>query len=101
MSFARAALGGKLEAATLEGKTVTLKFPAGTPHGKVLSFRGHGLPDMHSGGRGDLLVRIRLAVPTKLTARQRALIEELAALDGEDVNGEPVGIFAKVRNLFD
>jgi molecular chaperone DnaJ len=101
VSFAKAALGGKLEATTLEGKPVTLKFPAGTPHGKVLTFRGHGLPDMHGGGRGDLLVRIRLVVPTKLTARQRELIEELAALEGEEVNGEPVGIFEKVKNLFD
>ncbi|HET8759744.1 MAG TPA: molecular chaperone DnaJ [Nitrospiria bacterium] len=101
VSFAKAALGGKLEAATLEGKPVTLKFPAGTPHGKILTLRGQGLPDMHGGGRGDLLVRIRLVVPTKLTPRQRELVEELAKLEGEEVNGEPVGIFAKVKNLFD
>ncbi len=101
VTFAKAAMGGKLEATTLEGKPVTLKIPAGTPPGKVFKFRGHGLPDMHSGGRGDLLVRIRLVVPTKLSARQRELLEELAKLEGEEVDGEPAGIFAKVKNLFD
>jgi molecular chaperone DnaJ len=101
VTFAKAALGGKLEATTLEGKPVTLKIPAGTPPGKVFKLRSHGLPDMHGGGRGDLLVRIRLVVPTKLNARQRELLEELATLEGEEVNGEPVGIFEKVKNLFD
>lgn len=101
ITFAKAALGGKLEATTLEGKPVTLKIPPGTPHGKVFKFRGHGLPDIESGSRGDLLVRIRLVVPTHLSARQRELLEEFAKLEGDQVNGEPVGLFEKVKNLFD
>ena len=101
ISFAKAALGGALESNTLDGKSVTLKIPPGTPHGKVFKFRGHGLPDMQGGGRGDLLVRTRLVVPTKLSDRQKELLEEYARLDGDEVDGEPVGIFEKVKHLFE
>lgn len=101
ISFAKAALGGALESNTLDGKPVTLKIPPGTPHGKVFKFRGHGLPDMQGGGRGDLLVRTRIVVPTKLSDRQKELLEEYARLDGDEVDGEPAGIFEKVKHLFD
>lgn len=101
MSFAQAALGGKREAATLEDKPITIKIPPGTPHGKVFKFRGHGLPNMQGGGRGDLLVRMKIVVPAKLSPRQKELLEEYARLDGEEVDGEPSGLFEKVKNLFE
>jgi molecular chaperone DnaJ len=101
IGFAKAALGGTLEATTLEGKPITIKVPPGTPYGKVFKLRGHGLPDMQGRGRGDLLVRIKVVVPTKLSARQKELLEEYAALDGDHVDGEPAGIFEKVKNLFE
>jgi molecular chaperone DnaJ len=101
LSFAKAALGGKLDATTLEGKPVSLKIPPGTPYGKVFKLRGQGLPDMQDGGRGDLLVRIKVVVPTKLSPRQKELLEEYAKLDGDEVDGEHSGLFEKVKNLFE
>ncbi|MEO5657743.1 MAG: molecular chaperone DnaJ [Nitrospiria bacterium] len=101
MSFAQAALGGKLESATLEDKPITIKIPPGTPHGRIFKFRGHGLPDMQGGGRGDLLVRMKIVVPSKLSPRQKELLEEYARLDGEEVDGEHPGLFEKVKNLFE
>jgi molecular chaperone DnaJ len=56
---------------------------------------------MQGRGRGDLLVRIKVVVPTKLSVRQKELLEEYAALDGDHVDGEPAGIFEKVKNLFE
>ncbi len=71
-----AALGAKIPVATLEG-SATLTLPAGTPSGRALRLRGQGLRRM-GGGRGDLLVTVRIAVPEKLTARERELLESLA-----------------------
>ena len=101
ISVAKAALGGKFEVSTLEGKSMTCKITPGTQPGKVLTLRGHGLPDMHGGGRGDLSVRLNVVVPTKLSARQKELLQEYAALEGDNVDGEQSGIFDKVKNLFE
>lgn len=78
VSFARAALGGKVDVPTLDG-SVTLKIPAGTPSGKRMRVRGKGIAN--GKGIGDLLVTVTVAVPTKLNKKQKRLIEELAALE--------------------
>lgn len=75
--FTAAALGGDVEVPTLEGK-VRLKIPAGTPSGKVFRLREKGMPVFQGGGRGDQLVRIEIEVPSRLTERERTLLQELA-----------------------
>ncbi len=62
---------------TLDGGTVTLKIPAGTPSGKVFRVKGRGVETKK--GRGDLLVTVEVAVPTGLTDEQREAVEALAA----------------------
>jgi molecular chaperone DnaJ len=82
ISITQAALGGEIEVPTLE-KPVKLKIPKGTQSDTVLRLRGQGMPRPQKRGRGDQLVRITVKVPTKLSKRQRALLEELATeLDG-------------------
>jgi len=70
-----AALGGSVQVPVLGG-SVTMKIPTGTQSGQVLRIRGKGLP-----GRGDcpgnILVTVRIAVPRKLTDRERELFEAL------------------------
>jgi len=70
------ALGAEVEVPSLNGR-VSMKIPAGTQSGTVFRIRGKGLPDVHGGRVGDLLVRVVVQTPTRLTGRQRQLLEEL------------------------
>jgi molecular chaperone DnaJ len=74
VTYAEAALGGEVEIPTPEGR-ISLKVPAGSQDGKTLKVRGRGAPRLKGGGRGDLLARLRLTVPTKLTKAEREALE--------------------------
>lgn len=76
ISFTEAALGTDLTVPTLDGKTVTLRIPAGTPSGKVFRVKGRGVATAKS--TGDLLVTVQVSVPAKLTDEQREALESLA-----------------------
>jgi molecular chaperone DnaJ len=106
VTFPTAALGGEIALPTLEGKDGRLKIPAGTQPGSVLRVRGKGVPRRVVGGRGDLLVEVKVEVPTQLSAEARAAIEQLAAVLGsepagsqEEAPNEP-GFFDRLKNLF-
>jgi len=73
-----AAAGGTVEVPTLEG-THELKIPAGTQPGQVFNFKGKGIPRLNRNGRGDQYVRIRVEIPTKLTRKQKHLLEEFSS----------------------
>jgi molecular chaperone DnaJ len=81
VSYSTAALGGTVEAPTPDG-AVSLKIPAGTEDGKLLRIKGRGVPHVKGGGRGDLLARIRIEVPKKVSKKQRDLLEELQKAGG-------------------
>jgi molecular chaperone DnaJ len=82
--FTTAALGGAVRVATLEGN-VELKIPAGTQGGKLMRLRGKGMPELHGGARGDLYVKVDIAVPEKLGKREEELLKELQGLwDAKD-----------------
>jgi curved DNA-binding protein len=72
-----AVLGGEVEVPTLEGKTLRVKIPPGTQGNTKMRLRGHGVPHLGGGGRGDAYVRVLVETPTQLTDSQRKLIEEL------------------------
>ena len=80
VSMAAAALGTEVLVETVDGP-VTVKVPAGTQSGKVFKLSGRGMPDLNGRARGDQLVTVTVVTPTKLTAKQRALIEELVAAE--------------------
>lgn len=87
VTFAEAALGTQVEIPTLDGATVKLKVPQGTPSGRVLRVRGRGVKATH--GPGDLLVTVQVAVPQKLSADARRAVEAFAAAtDGENVRAD-------------
>jgi molecular chaperone DnaJ len=83
VTFAEAALGANVEVPTPEGP-VSLKIPAGSQDGKLIRIRGRGAPKLKGGGRGDVLARVRLAVPTKLTKAERDAIENLQKVSREN-----------------
>jgi len=79
ITFAEAALGGDVEVPTLSGELVKVRLAAGTANGRTLRVKGHGLVKK-SGGHGDLFVTVEVAVPQRLDAKERALIEEFHTL---------------------
>lgn len=97
MNPAQAALGCEAEIPTLEGDPARLKVPAGTQHGKVFTLKGKGVPRLHAGGRGDLLVKAAITTPTNLTDEQRALLKQLAESFGTPA-GEDRGLFGKIKD---
>jgi molecular chaperone DnaJ len=101
VSFTQAALGATLEIPTLDGK-VGMTVPAGSQPADVLRMKGLGLPDLHGRSAGDLLVRLQVEVPKKLTGREEEILKELAQIRGEEeTRGTPKGIFTKIKQWFD
>jgi curved DNA-binding protein len=76
--FTEAALGTKVTVPTLDGKTMSLKVPAGTASHTKMRLKNYGLPFPHGKLRGDQFVRIVVDIPANPTRKQRALLEELA-----------------------
>lgn len=76
ITFSQAALGARLKVPTLTGQE-ELQIPAGTQSGERFRIRGQGMPQVRGGRRGDLVVEVRVVTPSKLTRRQRELLEEL------------------------
>jgi molecular chaperone DnaJ len=74
VTYAEAALGASVQIPTPDG-SVALKIPAGTEGGKLLRVKGHGAPHLKGNGRGDLLARVKVTVPKKLTKAEREALE--------------------------
>jgi len=81
VSFTQAALGAEIDVPTPYGQA-TLRLPAGTQTGSVHRLRGKGLPRIGEGSHGDLHVRVHVWTPTKLTAEQRRVLEQLSGIEG-------------------
>jgi len=107
VTFSEATLGADVKVPTLDGQ-VTMRIPPGTPSGKVMRVRGHGVAGDrghdgkaqtgagHNGtGGGDLLVTIEVVVPTKLDERQREAVQALATIFDDDPRAE---LFEKQQN---
>jgi molecular chaperone DnaJ len=81
--FSLMAMGGEIEVPTLEGKG-TLRIPKGTASGALLRLRGLGVTGVNGRGRGDQIVRVVVAVPSKVTKRQEELLQEFAKIEQEN-----------------
>lgn len=83
VTYAEATLGTKLTVPTLDG-TVTLKIPAGTQNGRTFRVRGKGVtPDR--GKAGDLLVRVEVVIPKRVSKDEKKLLEQLATYDDDSI----------------
>ena len=99
VSVAQAALGTEILVPTLEGEHV-LKVPEGTQTGATFKIRGKGVPELNGRGRGDLYVQLKVQTPTRLSKRQRELLEELQQT--LSVENKPVSrtLLGKMREIF-
>jgi molecular chaperone DnaJ len=95
LSFSQAALGGEHEVPTPYGEE-RLQIPPGTQPETVLRLRGRGLPILGQNGKGDLLVRVHVWTPERLTDEQERLFRELAKLEGEPPKRSP-GFWSKLK----
>jgi len=101
VTFPQASLGSEVDAPTLDGR-IKIKIPAGTEGGRVFRLRGHGVPDVRSGGqKGDLYVRVQIAVPKKMSNRQAELLREFANETGDEVYPERSSFLGKVKDFWD
>jgi molecular chaperone DnaJ len=99
VSVAQAALGTELEIETLDGNE-TLEIPAGTQSDAVMRLGGRGIPRLRARGRGDLLVRIVVDTPKRLSKEEDELYRRLAALRNEPVAEPDSGLLSKLRSTF-
>jgi molecular chaperone DnaJ len=91
VTYAEAALGASVDIPTPEGP-VSLKVPSGTESGKLLRVKGRGVPHLKGNGRGDLLARVKVTVPKKLTKAERDALESYQKVSRE----QPRDRFAEV-----
>jgi molecular chaperone DnaJ len=98
ISFAQAALGASIELPALGGGHTKLSIPEGTQTGTTLRVRGAGVQRLQARGKGDLLVMVRVMVPTHLSSEQRKLIEQLGkTLPHHDTKEK--SFFEKVKSV--
>jgi molecular chaperone DnaJ len=88
ISAVEATLGTKREVPLLEGGTETLEIPAGTQPGTLLRMPGFGVPRLGRKGRGDLIIRVGVSIPTDITEEERTLLMDLGRLRG-DITADP------------
>ena len=99
ITFPQAAMGATIEVPTLSGKK-TLTIPPGTPSGHDFVMRGEGIASLDSGRRGNLVIRVLIEVPRKLTKRQKELLGEFQQISEESPGPITRGFFEKVKEIF-
>jgi molecular chaperone DnaJ len=99
ISFPQAALGAEFEMPGIDGP-VNLKIPEGTQSGRELRVRGRGIPYLNEKGRGDLLVKVLVQIPKKLSRAQRELVAKLAESLTVDNKPTSPGLLEKMKDLF-
>ena len=99
ISFPQAALGAEIEIAAIDGP-VTLKIPEGTQSGRELRVRGRGVPILNGKGNGDLIVKVMVEIPRKLTRAQRELVSELAESMAIENKPASPSLIEKMKDLF-
>lgn len=99
ISFPQASLGTELQIETMEGPA-TIKIPEGTQSGREFKLRGKGVPHLNEHGKGDLIVEIRVATPSKLNKQQKELLRQLG--ETMQVENTPTnrGLFEKMKDIF-
>lgn len=81
LTFGQAALGTRLEVPTVGGETTPVEVPPGVQSGEVIRVKGEGLPELNGRRHGDLLVRLVLWVPERLTSEQERIIRKLREVE--------------------
>ncbi len=100
ISFTTAALGGSIEIPGLDGVVHDIRIPAGIQSGKQLRQRGAGMPVLNGRGTGDMVVQIEVETPTRLTDKQRDLLEAFRETETGAECPKSTGFFDKLREMW-
>ena len=100
VSFTTAARGGAISLPGIDSHAVELKIPAGIQSGEQLRHRGSGMSVLNGRGRGDLVARILVETPTRMSAKQKKLLEEFRETETGDECPAVKGFFARARDMF-
>ena len=99
INIVQAALGDEIIVPTLDGDA-KLKVPEGIQSGTILRLKNKGIPDVRGYARGDQYVRVKVVTPTKLTGKQKDLLQEFGRIEDQKPHGGEKGFFGKVRDAF-
>src|SRR5487761_2059710 len=87
ISMTDAALGTTIQVPTIDGKSADVEVPSGVQSGTVLRLKGKGMPSLGGSSRGTQLITIKVAIPTRLTDKQKDLLKELKQIEDEKKKG--------------
>ena len=99
VAFTTAALGGSISLPGLDGAEVEIKIPPGLQSGEQLRRRGAGMSVLNGRGRGDLVARVLVETPTKMSAKQKQLLEEFRATETGDECPAAKSFFARIKGI--
>jgi molecular chaperone DnaJ len=97
VSFTVAALGGNIVIPGIDGEEIEIKIPAGIQSGETLRQRGSGMSVLNGRGRGDLMTRILVETPTKLSKEQKAILEQFRETETGDECPASRGFFQRIK----
>jgi molecular chaperone DnaJ len=100
ITFTCAALGGTISLPGIDGQKVDIKIPNGIQSGEQLRHRGAGMSVLNGRGRGDLVARILVETPTKMSAKQKELLQAFRETETGDECPAAKSFFARVRDYF-
>jgi len=98
VSFTTAALGGSIEVPGLDKQKHEIRIPAGIQSGKQLRQRGAGMPTVGARGHGDMVIQIEVETPTKMSAKQREILEQFRDTETGDECPASKGFFQKLKS---
>ncbi len=101
VSFTTAALGGSIEVPGLDRTPHEIRIPAGIQSGKQIRQRGAGMPVLNGRGVGDMVVQIDVETPSKLSSKQKDLLEAFRATETGEESPESAGFFTKLKDMWD
>jgi molecular chaperone DnaJ len=98
VTFTTAALGGSISLPGIDGQPVEIKIPSGIQSGEQLRHRGAGMSVLNGRGRGDLVARVLVETPTRLSKEQKKLLEEFRATETGDECPAAKSFFGRIRD---
>ncbi len=101
LAMTTAALGGEIEIPTIDGGRAKIKIPEGSQSGKRMRLKSKGMSVLRSAGRGDMYIELSVETPSKLSKRQREILEEFASESGSHTSPESENFFNKAKRFWD
>lgn len=100
ITFVEASLGTKKTVPTPLGESCRIQIPEGTQNGKLLRVSGKGFPNVHGQGHGDLIIRVTVETPVKLSEKQKALLKSFEELETPQNNPRKKTFLEKIKVFF-